>query len=79
LASTAAGTLSGGEQQMLAIARGLMAGAKLLMLDEPSLGLLPRFVQYIFEIIEQLHGAGLTILLGSSPWAWGSSTALAAL
>jgi branched-chain amino acid transport system ATP-binding protein len=61
--SQRAGTLSGGEQQMLAIARGLMAGAKLLMLDEPSLGLSPRFVQYIFEIIERLHGAGLTILL----------------
>jgi branched-chain amino acid transport system ATP-binding protein len=58
-----AGTLSGGEQQMLAIGRGLMAEAKLLMLDEPSLGLSPLFVQYIFEIIDRLHTNGLTILL----------------
>jgi branched-chain amino acid transport system ATP-binding protein len=58
-----AGTLSGGEQQMLAIGRGLMAEAKVLMLDEPSLGLSPRFVQYIFEIIDKLHAEGLTILL----------------
>ena len=58
-----AGTLSGGEQQMLAIGRGLMADAKLLMLDEPSLGLSPRFVQYIFAIVDRLHAEGLTILL----------------
>ena len=58
-----AGTLSGGEQQMLAIGRGLMAGAKLLMLDEPSLGLSPLFVKYIFDIIDRLHAEGLTILL----------------
>jgi branched-chain amino acid transport system ATP-binding protein len=58
-----AGTLSGGEQQMLAIGRGLMAGAKVLMLDEPSLGLSPLFVQYIFETIRNLHASGLTILL----------------
>ena len=58
-----AGTLSGGEQQMLAIGRALMAEAKLLMLDEPSLGLSPLFVQYIFGIIDKLHGEGLTILL----------------
>jgi len=58
-----AGSLSGGEQQMLAIGRGLMAEAKLLMLDEPSLGLSPLFVQYIFEIIDKLHAEGLTILL----------------
>jgi branched-chain amino acid transport system ATP-binding protein len=58
-----AGTLSGGEQQMLAIGRGLMAEAKLLMLDEPSLGLSPLFVQYIFEIIDKLPAEGLTILL----------------
>jgi branched-chain amino acid transport system ATP-binding protein len=58
-----AGTLSGGEQQMLAIGRGLMAEAKLLMLDEPSLGLSPLFVQYIFEIIDRLPAEGLTILL----------------
>lgn len=58
-----AGTMSGGEQQMLAIGRGMMAGARLLMLDEPSLGLSPLFVQYIFEIITDLHAEGLTILL----------------
>ena len=50
-----AGTLSGGEQQMLAIGRGLMAEAKLLMLDEPSLGLSPLFVKYIFDIVDRLH------------------------
>ena len=58
-----AGTLSGGEQQLLAIGRGLMAEAKLLMLDEPSLGLSPLFVQYIFEIIDKLPAEGLTVLL----------------
>ena len=58
-----AGTLSGGEQQMLAIGRALMAEAKLLMLDEPSLGLSPLFVQYIFGIIDRLHAEGLSILL----------------
>src|SRR5260221_11536139 len=58
-----AGSLSGGEQQMLAIGRGLMGEARVLMLDEPSLGLSPRFVQYIFEIIDRLHAEGLTILL----------------
>ena len=58
-----AGTLSGGEQQMVAIGRGLMAGARLLMLDEPSLGLSPLFVQFIFGIIDRLHAEGMTILL----------------
>jgi branched-chain amino acid transport system ATP-binding protein len=58
-----AGHLSGGEQQMLAIGRALMAEAKLLMLDEPSLGLSPLFVQYIFGIIDRLHAEGLSILL----------------
>ncbi len=58
-----AGTLSGGEQQMLAIGRGLVAGPRLLMLDEPSLGLAPKFVHYIFEIIARLHAEGLTVLL----------------
>jgi branched-chain amino acid transport system ATP-binding protein len=61
--SQPAGTLSGGEQQMLAIGRGLVAGAKFLMLDEPSLGLSPRFVQNIFQNIKKLHQDGLTILL----------------
>ena len=58
-----AGTLSGGEQQMLAMGRGLMANPKLLMLDEPSMGLAPILVEQIFEIIESLHKAGTTILL----------------
>ena len=58
-----AGTLSGGEQQMVAIGRGLMAGGRVLMLDEPSLGLSPLFVQFIFEIIDKLHADGMTILL----------------
>jgi branched-chain amino acid transport system ATP-binding protein len=61
--SQSAGSLSGGEQQMLAIGRGLMGEARVLMLDEPSLGLSPLFVQYIFEIIDRLHSEGLTILL----------------
>ena len=58
-----AGTLSGGEQQMLAMGRGLMANPKLLMLDEPSMGLAPILVEQIFEIIQALHQAGTTILL----------------
>ncbi len=58
-----AGTLSGGEQQMLAMGRGLMSGPKLLMLDEPSMGLAPLLVEQIFDIIRQLHQAGVTILL----------------
>jgi branched-chain amino acid transport system ATP-binding protein len=59
----AAGTLSGGEQQMAAVARGLMAKPRILMLDEPSLGLAPILVQEIFNIIKTIHGQGITVLL----------------
>jgi branched-chain amino acid transport system ATP-binding protein len=62
-ARQAAGTLSGGEQQMLAIGRALMALPKLLMLDEPSLGLAPLLVQEIFTIIGEINRAGVTVLL----------------
>ena len=58
-----AGTLSGGEQQMLAMGRALMSHPKLLMLDEPSMGLAPLLVEQIFDIIRQLHADGTTILL----------------
>ena len=58
-----AGTLSGGEQQMLAMGRALMSRPKLMMLDEPSMGLAPILVEQIFEIIQTLHKAGTTILL----------------
>ena len=57
------GTLSGGEQQMLAMARALMSHPKLLMLDEPSMGLAPILVDQIFDIIRELHDSGVTILL----------------
>ena len=59
----AAGTLSGGEQQMLAIGRGLMAEPRLLILDEPSLGLSPLLVEEMFTLIRRLHADGLTIML----------------
>ncbi len=58
-----AGTLSGGEQQMLAMGRALMSNPKLLMLDEPSMGLAPILVEQIFDIIQRLHEKGTTILL----------------
>jgi branched-chain amino acid transport system ATP-binding protein len=58
-----AGTLSGGEQQMLAIGRGLMAEPRLLILDEPSLGLSPLLVEELFALIRRLNGEGITVLL----------------
>jgi branched-chain amino acid transport system ATP-binding protein len=58
-----AGTLSGGEQQMLAIGRALMSGPKLLMLDEPSLGIAPLLVDRIIEVIKEINRGGTTILL----------------
>ncbi len=59
----AAGTLSGGEQQMLAVGRALMSRPKIIMMDEPSLGLAPIIVQGIFEIIREIHKQGTTVLL----------------
>ena len=58
-----AGTLSGGEQQMVAIGRGMMAGPKLLMLDEPSLGLAPLLVEEVFGVITEINRLGVTVLL----------------
>ena len=58
-----AGTLSGGEQQMLAISRGLMSKPKIIMLDEPSLGLAPLIVQQVYELIKEIRESGITVLL----------------
>ena len=61
--SQVAGTMSGGEQQMLAIGRALMADPKLLLLDEPSMGLAPKLIQQIFDIITEINKQGTTVLL----------------
>ena len=58
-----AGTLSGGEQQMLAVCRGLMSSPRILLLDEPSMGLAPIIVNQIYELIEKIRDSGITILL----------------
>jgi branched-chain amino acid transport system ATP-binding protein len=58
-----AGTMSGGEQQMLAIGRALMARPRLILLDEPSMGLAPRLIQQIFDIVTEINSQGTTVLL----------------
>ena len=73
--SQEAGTMSGGEQQMLAVARALMASPKMLMLDEPSLGLAPLVVAEIFEILQTLHQDGVSILLVEQNVQWALSCA----
>jgi len=70
-----AGTMSGGEQQMLAVARALMARPRMLMLDEPSLGLAPMVVAEIFGIIGTLHETGVSILLVEQNVQWALSVA----
>ena len=62
-ANQSAGTMSGGEQQMLAIGRALMAKPRLILLDEPSMGLAPKFIQQIFSIITEINAQGTTVLL----------------